>query len=538
MPFLLDPGSAVRRAVLSLVTVAGAATAGADVQHLVVSFNTSSVAVASHADGGSTIVWRAEEEAGVQALFLQRFDASGLPTAPRVPVASGNVGYGELQVATDAAGNDLVSWLAHFGVTGMIDQYTAAAYSSAGAPLWGPEGIAAPSTPDLRTAHLDLAPAPGGGWVAGWLELPQVTSPLGTAQARRLDPLTGAGEVFPLSDPLHPRPFTSFTLAGSATQVLASWSETVHGGPWAFDTFELFGRLLDAEGRPAAPARTLGVTAVREGGISSLVNAGYGQDRFLLAWKSQNSAASPVSIEALALRGDLPSGPPFVVRTSPANSWSQLELGVDRAGRALLAWEEPFLGGSQSLFYRFAATGAALSEPEVVSLYPGYMGGVPAVSVSPNGHWLVAWPRRLEVDAPAGVDGLLGTFADGCVTETHALCLTGNRFRVTATYHDHLGRDGVGYASPLTSESGTFWFFSPESVELIVKVVDACAHPDFGNFWVFASGLTDVEVHLSVVDTWTGATWERDTALGEPFPPALDTGAFDTCAATPVRVEN
>ena len=62
-----------------------------------------------------------------------------------------------------------------------------------------------------------------------------------------------------------------------------------------------------------------------------------------------------------------------------------------------------------------------------------------------------------------------------------------------ATYHDHLGRDGVGYASLLTSESGTFWFFSPESVELILKVVDACGHPDFQDFWVYASGLTDVD---------------------------------------------
>ena len=54
---------------------------------------------------------------------------------------------------------------------------------------------------------------------------------------------------------------------------------------------------------------------------------------------------------------------------------------------------------------------------------------------------------------------------------------------------------------------------------IIVKIVDACAHPDFRNFWVFASGLTDVQVHLSVVDTWTGEIWERDTSLGEPFPP-------------------
>ena len=182
--------------------------------------------------------------------------------------------------------------------------------------------------------------------------------------------------------------------------------------------------------------------------------------------------------------------------------------------------------------------GAPLSGLEEVSALPGFEpGSSAAVSAAPDGHLTAVWPRVANADAPAGIDALLGLAVDGCIPEPHALCLTGNRFRVTATYHDHLGRDGVGYAAPLTSESGTFWFFSPESVELILKVVDACAHPDFGNFWVFASGLTDVEVHLEVVDTWTGATWERDTVLGEPFPPALDTAAFDTCAATAAFAE-
>ena len=71
------------------------------------------------------------------------------------------------------------------------------------------------------------------------------------------------------------------------------------------------------------------------------------------------------------------------------------------------------------------------------------------------------------------------------------------------------------------------------NTELIVKVVDACSHPDFHDFWVYASGLTDVAVTLTVVDTWTGETWERETVLGEPFPPVLDSQAFHTCAALP-----
>ncbi|MEO7793453.1 MAG: hypothetical protein ABIV06_01665, partial [Thermoanaerobaculia bacterium] len=103
----------------------------------------------------------------------------------------------------------------------------------------------------------------------------------------------------------------------------------------------------------------------------------------------------------------------------------------------------------------------------------------------------------------------------------------------SATFHDHLGRDGVGQAVALTPESGTFWFFTAANVELILKVVDACALDPFHNFWVYASGLTDVEVTLTVVDTWTGEIWERSTQLGEPFPVTLDSDAFQTCSALP-----
>ena len=84
----------------------------------------------------------------------------------------------------------------------------------------------------------------------------------------------------------------------------------------------------------------------------------------------------------------------------------------------------------------------------------------------------------------------------------------------------------------LTPESGTFWFFTAANVELILKVVDACSHPDFQDFWVYASGLTDVAVRLTVIDTWTGESWERETALGEPFPSVLDSQAFHTCGTT------
>ncbi len=522
-----------------LLLLLGASVSSADVLHLIASETPHAVSVSSHSDGGFTVAWTNGAPADLDAqVYLQRFDAGGAPAAPRLLVREGLIND-YIRVLTDAGGNDLVLWVEGITTPHVSPLPVASAFSSSGELLWGPTAIT--YVPGYGIAFsLSIAPAPGGGWLAAWITARTEGSPQTVVLARRLDPLSGAGEPVTLLDPtLHSRP-TVLAVAGSASRMLLVWAEKIGDGPNETSTFRAFGRLLDSEGQPAGPVRDLGVAGIGLLAIYNLEASGYAQDRFFAAWHSRVSPTSPASIGGLALTGDVPVRPPFVIRNSDLDRESPLSLGVDHLGRAILGWNEFTYappGASRSFVYRFSVSGAPLSDLEEVSALPGFRSGFPtAVSTAPDGHWIAVWPRNSNASAPAGVDGLLGAAVDGCIQEPHALCLTGNRFRVTATYHDHLGRDGVGVAAPLTSESGTFWFFSPESVELILKVVDACAHLDFGNFWVFASGLTDVEVHLEVVDTWTGATWQRDTALGQPFPPALDTAAFDTCAATPARV--
>ena len=58
-------------------------------------------------------------------------------------------------------------------------------------------------------------------------------------------------------------------------------------------------------------------------------------------------------------------------------------------------------------------------------------------------------------------------------------------------------------------------------------VLDGCAFND--RFWVFATGLTDVGVELTVTDGNTGAVRSYSNPLGEPFSPILDTAALDSC---------
>jgi hypothetical protein len=64
-------------------------------------------------------------------------------------------------------------------------------------------------------------------------------------------------------------------------------------------------------------------------------------------------------------------------------------------------------------------------------------------------------------------------------------------------------------------------------VELVVKALDGCSFN--GRHWIFAGGLTDVAVTLTVTDTRSGEVKTYRNPLGTPFAPIQDTGAFPSC---------
>ena len=90
-----------------------------------------------------------------------------------------------------------------------------------------------------------------------------------------------------------------------------------------------------------------------------------------------------------------------------------------------------------------------------------------------------------------------------CTASATVLCLGDDaRFAVQVDWRDFSDRIGAGQSSPLTDDSGAFWFFGPENVELVVKVVDGTAEND--HFWIFYASLTNVEFTLTVTDTALG----------------------------------
>jgi streptogramin lyase len=111
-----------------------------------------------------------------------------------------------------------------------------------------------------------------------------------------------------------------------------------------------------------------------------------------------------------------------------------------------------------------------------------------------------------------------------CTTGPSNLCLNADRFRVSVDWRvPSQGTSGVGMAASLTGDTGYFWFFSSNNVELVIKVVDGRTFN--GHFWVFYGALSDVEYTITVTDTLTGTTRSYTNTQGQ-LASVADTAAF------------
>jgi hypothetical protein len=180
--------------------------------------------------------------------------------------------------------------------------------------------------------------------------------------------------------------------------------------------------------------------------------------------------------------------------------------------------DQPLLAGRQYGFLLGFSGGSYVSDARLDVLHTGedaYSGGQ---AISYGGSWSSALGDDLVV--------FLGGQYEIAGAPLHLL---GDRFRVEVTWTTALGEAGAGVPVALTAESGYFWFFDDDNVELLVKVLDACDEP-WNHYWVFMAGLTNVAVTVRVTDTVAGFEHTWTTPAGKPFPVTLDTWTFGTCS--------
>jgi hypothetical protein len=123
------------------------------------------------------------------------------------------------------------------------------------------------------------------------------------------------------------------------------------------------------------------------------------------------------------------------------------------------------------------------------------------------------------------------TTVAGCTPSATAMCLNNNRFKVEALFATPTQPLASAQVVKLTDDTGYLWFFNAANVEVVVKVLNACSPVTGNKYWVFAAGLTNVEVRLTVTDTQNPLVPPKTyiNPLNNPYPPLQDTSAFATC---------
>jgi len=114
----------------------------------------------------------------------------------------------------------------------------------------------------------------------------------------------------------------------------------------------------------------------------------------------------------------------------------------------------------------------------------------------------------------------------GCTANATTLCFEG-RFAVTASFISP-SSSGVGTVVPgASSNSGLFWFFSPDNWEVLVKELNGCGLNN--RRWLFTAATSNVHFRLNVLDVPRGVQKVYFSYQGPPAPAITDTNAFATC---------
>jgi hypothetical protein len=500
---------------------------------------------AAQPGGGTVVVWaRLGLDFSGLAIEGRRLDAAAAPLGGIFRVDQSDAELdGDPAVAADAAGDFLVAWES-FAATAEGDDVLARGFDAAAQPL-GPQFRVHLASADVQDSPA-VAAAAGGAYLVAWesratagtgpgVYARGVTAagPLGVSESRVNVATTGQQ-----SDPAASAGGGGFAVAWQRTEATAS-------GVWL--------RSFDLAGVPQGGEQRVDTTPGLHDGQP--VVAGDGAGDSFVAWNRRDADferqifgrryLAPLPTECvpgptvLCLLGgrfqvevawhDQHNGGSGVGTAVPQTDqtglfWffnaANIELVVKVLdGRPVNGHFWVFYGALSDVEYVLTVTDVGAGERRFYHNDPGDLCGVgdaaafplpapgsaaaggaaPRVATSP----LVAVPLPAPALGAGGAGGLRPAAATGggaCVGDDRHLCLLGDRFRVSVSWHDqHNGGDGVGHAVPFADKTGFFWFFNPANVELVVKMLDGSEVN--GHFWVFYGALSDVEYTVTVTDT-------------------------------------
>jgi hypothetical protein len=456
--------------------------------------------VASLPDGGFIAVWLAglEDRPGSGARILGQFlDGDGRPRGPAFRVDAGSTFPWDPRIATDVEGNFMVIWAQQN--TGAI---RGRVFSLSGAPLTGDLEIAPPAQ---YTTGARIVAERDGGFTVLWHST--------SLQRRRY---TAGGEPLGPAETLFSWP-TFLDLAAAAhgdDGIVAVWTMP---GP------QIRGGIF----RPGAPPALFHVHTYSAAAASRfyfetplLAIASRPDDVFVVTWWDVVGNWPAVSAQTFAGTGQ-PLGQAIRVDDPAATNFNAplgLDATVDKELSFVVGWQGsyPLDRDRVTIWIRALGTDGRPRGPAIESVDaddltydedPVYL----ALAGGSQGGVLLLWQegrRPIEIiTTPTPTCFSKGIYARPVHTDCgrgEGLCLQDGRFRVQVAWTLPGGQTGKGQPVGLTRESGYFWFFGDNNVELAVKILDG--RVENGHFWVFYGSLSDVGYTITIDDTVTGAS--------------------------------
>jgi hypothetical protein len=468
------------------------------------------------AAGASGTVWIAWVDLGQQlpAIKARQYGPSGVPPSPEIAVQPGlgfyTVGAGP-RIAATADGGCVVVWSESPSVWFRR-------FDRNGAPLGGQQQIVVSGSFE-SISFPDVAVAADGSFVVAWLQSDLLND---VVQVQRFDPQGESLGAFQAVATGSRNTLSSPRLAGAPDGgFLVVWQDAVQG--------IILARRYDAAGAGSAAVR-VDVSGTGYAGEPAAALAGDGSAR--VVWV----AGAGVWIRSLSAAGQ-PVGAGVPVGVA-AISFQSPAVAIDHDGNALVVGSD----ANAVLQARLLKDDLTPLSGEFPVSDPAFLATDPVLATTASGDLVLAWSSGFQITGPFFPQpSIPGRDGDGqgiaarifaplrCAGGSGVLCLgPDHRFEARVSWtNPGNGDTGIGHSVPLTADTGAFWFFGDQNLELMVKVLDGTAVN--GHFWVYGGGLSNVEYTLTVTDTSTGAERTYRNPAGQ-FASLADVGAFPSAA--------
>jgi len=474
--------------------------------------NQTAPAVAASASGSVWIAWidRADAPAGIKA---RHFDASGSPLGPEIHISVlgfPNAPSAGPAIGATAGGGFVVAWAETPNVWFRR-------FDADGAPLGDGQRIA-PSTSFETITFPGVAVASDGSFVVTWLQSDLLND---VVQVQRFDPHGASLGAF------------QAVATGSRNSLSSPRLASAPDGGFLVVWQDAGGVILARRyGPTGAGSAVAGLNVPGTGYASGPAAALAGDGSARVVWL----AAGGIWIRRLSAAGQpvgpgVPVGLASIFFQSPA-------VAVDHDGNALVVGSDFNL----VLQARLLKDDLTLLSGAFAASDPAFFATDPALATTASGDLVLAWTSGFQTTGPFFPQpSIPGRDDDGqgivarifapirCAAGSDVLCLgADHRFEARVSWRNpNSGDTGIGHSLPLTADTGAFWFFGDQNLELMVKVLDGTAVN--GHFWVYGGSLSNVDYTLTVTDTLAGSERIYHNPAGQ-FASFADVGAFPSAA--------